>query len=1667
MSWWSDIQSTLGPLAKSLTGGGSYLSEEERKKQDEFTAKVKGYLSDVDKQISKVPLVDKAQAATKTTADLLLKGAVMLNDKVISPYITRPVSTVGLLTDPNSPLYKKGQFEEGFQFKDIISAYDRSKKVSLFQAMTKSTLVPALNPISDAILSTNGINLDEVNLWDDESIKKNFTDNAVGRWYTGVGDFISGTAVTLGAGKVVATAAKVKVAQPLGLYTKTKTVEELAADMETGILYAKTNGVQGTQTVSGSHAVLLAETKDWGVIEDLVTKYSTNERLIPIIHDTMDADVVKDLLLADKGNIAALERLAATASHKLFDIADVKSQIKNKVIQTGKVYLPEGPAVPRIKKAFDDAIASDPQFVKIRDAFFDPDYNLTIGGKAFMPKDPVIGAGALIKAQEAVRGAKTAIRNREYAGPTQFFETVLGETAGGWVMKGVRLVGRGTESLPTGFVSFSGLRPLQARTELNGFLNNLKLFRDGNRMIETSPGTFEKASVVRKRFDDEYMSTLGADSITQANALKSIDSQIGMLLAYEHKIYNTEEIAEYVATYQRNVSTGIQSARQNGFGIGHDGNVTLIDPQTVRQLQDSYRFTPWDDIERELDITRSSNAVSSLGKRSQRTAQEVFRELNQIWTFDVLARPSYAFKQSLFEPMISAGLSQGIGFVLKDLAKEGLTMAAKNTANFTATLALRIKNKPELRAVNKVVKDKAELHASAVRLKETAQASYEELLSEASPATKKQHLAAARRELKIAGEVLDEVELSLRAAMVPYGIKEAIPSVSTLERRIAFLKTQPGARAKAADIAEAKAAISNYRKAIAKLATNKKAILAADNAVEAAYNKIDDALQELGEAKMRQADVFGKSEKFKKRYYGKETSMVMLDNGEYVDIDSFIQETASGTNPFTAGYRAETQNARTAQINYMGEASVGQGTKLIKRKMPMSKIGVGDELYFEELAYIANRQYRGDALMDLIFQEKSFKEILKWAKSDAGRSYLRMMDVYDDKQIPSYLADKIALVQRMYPSYEARAAIVQGEISSAQLQKFLAPYADELYDITPSNHNYLASSFGVGAVGKVTKGFNEFTSAIFTKLASVENPIRATMFNKIATDKLVQKANYLESQGIKMTTSRFNALRQSSAREALQEMEKTLYTINNPNRFLNSLRLITAFPGANANAFMRYGRLAAQNPVRATAFVSGYGRAFETFGVDENGNPTDDINKMTHLIVPGAKEILGADKDVTLSAQSLGFLINRPSPSFVTSLSIGKAMESFPTAEDDLEEFLTVGGVNYYKVLYPYGPPTSVTDAFTPPWYKNLRNGLVGPEGQKDFLSSWKSVYNYHAMMVEMGIENEMPSDAQIRDEVKGLFRAKFFSTFASPFAGIPYKIDTNPMALTSNLYYKLIEKYKLQGMETQAARDAAGEEMITLLGPKFMLDRVTFTGSNRTFNSPATIEAYERVFEDNTSLVQKLAEIEPGQIGLVSLLTADLDYDPNTQSNNILKLLSNPDKTLPGTSKRINTLKLTPQEIETERLKQRTWNTYSAVKEALEAKITDGKTLRAHPELKNALEGFVEGYLKTQSQAWYDEYKLSASGDTSYKYARALSLIVNDPTFKYESRFQKDVETFMKARSMFAKAYQSLPDYDSRKSDVLDAYNSWIEIFSGQWDSRLQTIVKRYFDNDTLKVVE
>jgi hypothetical protein len=1657
-SWDGFLKGLSGiPAAfKAVTGGSPYLSDEEREKERVLYDTIQDALAKVS---SGTPEIVKKGAGV--TGDVLLRLATGLNEKAISPYF-RGISTASLLLDPESPLYKKGQYEEGFQFKDVETAWRRSQKVSTGQALAKSGLIPG----AKTILSTGNIDIDEVNLWNDESIQANFVDNAVGRWFTGLTDFTVGTAALGGAGRVIQIPAKFGLGKA-GLYTKTKTIDELAADMDAGVQYAKTNGAAGKQTISGNHAAVLAESKDWGLITNLVSKYSTNEKLIPLIHEASDSEAVKDLLLADKGFPPALERLAVTAPDKLFDVSDTSSLLQAKFLQTGKSYTPDEVASPRLKAAFDAAIKREPQFEKIRDAFFDPGYNLTPGGRAFRPLEPVIGKGMAIAAGEKIRAIRGATTLREFDNFSDIFETTVGKGLGRIAISFVKFAPRGISPRfkPTGFVTFSGMRPLDGRVELNAFLDNIKLFRNGDDTIEiAADGTKARVADVRREFENMYMRSRGGNEV---QVMDEIDAKIGRLIAYKAGVYNDKEINAYISKYRSNINEGLDGVKRNGYGIGHDGRQILPNPETIRQMVESYRFTPWDAIEGAFIDASKRSLKSRAPQAASALGEQIFRDLNRLWTFDVLVRPMYIIKQSLGEPLISATISQGMSFLLKDMTYTGMN-ALRNSVMWTLEKSSKIANSRQRKAVDKVVLAKQEQYSRASEIKDRAQASLEDLLSgSTSPATKTQHLAAAREALKTSSALLDEIELDLRAAMKPFGEVEAIPSMTTLQRRIAFIEAKALSPANAKEVVKAKKAIKEYQNKINKLTTNKKEIIDADNKVADAYKNIDNILTELGTALKDQANVWGKSAKFKKRWFAAEAQYRMLDNGEYISIDSFTGANA----PFGAAIRQEISNARTAELNMLGEYSVGTIAKLVQRKVPTDTIKLSDPEYFEELAYVANRTMRGDPLIDLILANKPIDELTKWALSSEGIRYLRAFDITEKSQINSYLADKVALVNRTFPSYEARSAILKREVTGQELQSMLANYTDELFDVVPGNFNYGSANLGgANAYRQLSNKVDTLTNAAFQFLSKPENPIRRAFFEKVATDVVARKASELAAQGIKITPNQLNALRQSAGREALEELEKTFYTTRRQRRLLYNARAAVAFPNASANAFYRYGRLLANNPIRSTQFASNYGRGFQTFGVDENGNPTKDINEITHLIVPGTKEMgLGyMDQGIALNARSLGFMLNQFSPSWFGALSVGKIMQAFPSTEDDIRKIMDSSGMYSFDTVFPYGAPTDATKAFQPPWANALWNFVGSPENKKDFQNSWSSVYNYNAMMFEMGIIDKFPSDKEILQQTYGLWKDKFLSSFIS-LAGVPYKTETDPMRGTTNLFYKLKDKYAAQGYSQQESRDLAGDEMLRLLGPKFMIDRVTFSASQKELNIAPTYEAYKRVFEDNDELVGKLASIDKDDIGLVSLLTGDIARTQDNKSTNIINILSDPDLILPGTSKRINDFKLTPQEAEVERIKQRTWNDYNLIKEALEAKITDGRTLRAHPELKIVLDRLVETQLKDQSQAWYDQYQLAASGDTSYKYARALSLIANDKKAMAEYgniQYFKDISLFMKARDTFAKFYQSLPDYDPRKSIIRENYNEWIANTAEQWDPNLEIIIKQYFEDDSLKVV-
>jgi len=1625
------------------------------------------------KQLSALGLEQEAQNIVKenlkysvkdqaVSNDLVLKAGVKLHDEVISPYITRPIATGALLTDFDSPLYSKDEFEKGFQLSDITEAYNRSAEVSLGQAITKSDLTP-IKPIANVVFDKGGIDLDEVDLWNDDDIQRAFVDNTVGRWFTGPIDFLASNAAITKAFGVAAKTGNLG-ARKAGLTTRGRNLSQVEKDIDDGILFTQSDAASGRQTSIGNDVNKLASTSNIDEVSTILTKYTNNENLFGPIQRATDPNTIKDLILADKGYLPALDRLSKNAPADLYEIADMNSMMKARRIEEGKPLEFSDEAWSRMNAAFDDAINRIPEYKFIKDSLLDPATG-TSGkfAKDYVPMEPVLGKGAFIKTRDKLQNLKASAITRDFTRLGGMEERILGGSLNGPITRVVRFVG--TEK-PLGFVTYSGSRPLDGLKELDAFFDDIDLFTNGANLINVTPKTKITAGEFRTQVKSKFANA--QTNIERNNVLDELEDQMGLILAYTKGFVDTRTIRTFTQEIKNQVFGATNSIAQKGYAMDAQGQRVITDAQTQRQLIESRRMAPWGLIERELNSAIKQRKFETKVYQANDAIKFVYETFNKYWSIDVLARPSYIPKNSLFEPILSATLAHGNKFITDNIPNMSKNFIKNNKNRFLGQ-ANRILNKKQFNAVDKAVTDISKQLDEAIdsldRL--TAEAALylepEKYAVKLSPKTIRDNKALIMKDLKAASKLVDDIEFELRDAVRPFGEQSAVPTIASLERRVKFLETEVPNNARfGADIANAKAAITKAKGSIHTLAPDAKEILAANKEIANQYKVIDDILNGLGSARRAQADVYLKDAAYKKRYYGKPVQYREIE-GRWVPIESLFAE-----NKFGAAFSEEFSNSRTVAANYLGQIGIGVRSNLTLRRGPSTVTFVNDPIYFDELAYFANRSLRGDKLVDRILAGQAEKELVEWGLSKEGQVYFKQFGETTPSVILDTVRDRLGLVKRYLPNVEAQALVLSKEVNSAELAKILSGDLNRLSPIHPLDFNiHVASEFGYRTLDKIEGAINNGASRIFGLLTRPENPIRWAAADRFFPDAVAKKANELTEQGFtfinKDGTFNFNkleVLRSAARREALEMNEKTFYTIRRQNRALYAARLATAFPTASLNAFYRYGRFALKNPERVGQFLYNYQSAFRSFGVDQYGNPTDDPMKATHLVVPATKEMgLFGGKGIRLNARSIGFLLNYPSPSIFSSVAVSEIYKRKPQAEDLMKSWL---GSNY-DVLFPYGPQTDWKSSLVPRWAKDAWFYFNGPEGNADFLNSWKDVHNYYMTLDDLGIM-KYPGDETVYRDTRKNFAVKANWAFASIF-GAPAKVDTNPMALYEEAYNLLVNKYRVIANNEKLARELAGAELTAKLGPNFPLDRVSFKGSSANAYIQPNYESYKRVFEDSTGLAETLAKQNPELVGLLAL-----DVDPSKEEFNlsIYRILNDPKTKLPDGSI-LNDIKLTPKQEEERRQINRGWALYNQLTDTLEAeaKRRDNKSLRSHPELLEARRIVAGDLIRKQSESWWKEYNDPQRGDKSFRYAYALNTVINNDEWmnKYgNTKLWNDVKEFMTIRNTVVEVYKGMPDRSVQKSSVKKNYIAFIDERMKAWHPKLQELINRNFEEDNMK---
>lgn len=1628
--------------------------------------------------------------ATAKVVDPVLIASEKAEKYVFSPIIARPIATSFLLTDPNSPLYKSDELQKGFQLTDIVDAYNRTEKVSLGIASTKSLINPLLG-LQRLALAAGDVDIEGIDLWNDEDIQKNFTDNVVGKWVTGTTDFIYKNVAIQGAFSGLSAAAKAG-AYKAGLNTKFRVGDieampkfEQAADDH--INFIRSGGTQGQRTVFGQDVEDLAATDNIVDIVRITKKHSLNPRLPDLIRQTKDPAFVRDLILADKGYEPAILRLMDSGNaDDLWYISNATAQVQNDFALTGRIPTYTAEQRARWMQSFDDAIKKDPKKKSIYDAFLKEEVNPETGnlelsptffGRNYKPMEPVVGKAGYAATRSKAGKIKTAIAERDFSKMGGVTQTVLGSNIiGGPVTVLMRTFGT---YMPKGLVTNSGLRPLNGVDELMSVFDDIPLFTRGDRVITTHTMEQMTVSDYRRQLIDKFVSA--PNDGARAAVIDAANKEIARTLAFTRGYYDTVVIDGFVDDLMENVYSVHGALREHAHTIDPSGARIAVNAETQRKLIDSMPMLPFGKLDKH--IARASRAEKNIvagtvqkatGKTTDAIAA-VFNTGNKLFSIAQLYRFSYIPKNSVFEPMLAATLDAGMNFV-RPMATTAAASVIRNTSNFLMRNIAKSKTllPSAKKEIQREVKALSDQYNIALNYRDDVYAQYQRFFSDTpgvSPRTKADWADDVAADLRAAEREVAAIEAKLNKYTMDFGKKSKsdIPTIYNLKARIETVRKY-GAGKYGADV---KAAEFTLTKAVQNINTMAPQLVAQEAKIAQAYSALGKILDEIKPKLKEQADLFSvvDNKYVSKPLFPDETTIRLYD-GTTLTIPSF-------TNPkyLGAGYLSEIANNSTRTLELLGnKATVGK-INLIMRSSARTTTNQASPLYFPELAYIVNNHMRGDILVDQILQGASREQLMAgWAKTQQARSYADTMGRdYDD--IANIIDESMAYVNKYLPTQEARTLAALGQVTENQLRKVLADKLDQMAPIEPLDVNYgtpttLSANFA--------QNFDALLAAAWKGLLKTENLIREVWATPQHARLTTEKLNLLRAQGQPVTLATAMSVRQAAAAELVDGISRVFYTIPRQHRALYLARYGLVFPNAAASGIYRYTGFAARKPRRVAGFLNSYYSLYNTFGVDKNGNPVEDPKDAEYIMIPGSKDLgLNKGKGIMLSVRATNYLVNLPGPNWMVPYPVAQIYKDKPNAEEQLKEFVnkTIGKIpGYsYEELFPYGLETKASEqlvrTFTPAWYRSWKTQFSEDKTNAAWMATWNSEAQRQWILYEMNL-GPMPTEKTILKGAKDIYKRKAFNQFWSIF-GTAQVIETVPTRLFSDYYSLLTDKYRAQGLPEEEAQTRAEKDFQAQMrlagGDKFPIDRLFASYKNRNVYITPSVEAYNRIWEDYSGLAKKLANISPD---VVALMTADL---PKGYSPQVNKFLNDPNATLPG-GDYLNERLLTPEQVEKRLELSRFWKAYIDQKEVYNTAAQ--KALKDPTATYRSIPEFVEGMkqrvkqLSEASEIWKNDYNLNASeGESAWKWSQALYVITKPNADGTPNKFMKEfgntqfwthAEAFVKARDSYSKAYQDAPT--GSKGAIKAKWIEQLEKTLPLWDPVLQRVISRYFISDNLR---
>lgn len=1705
MPLWEDFTNSIKGAIKSIgqlpgavigtvAQSGAQLGVAQTFKGDPAAAAVAGIAAGTgtQKALQKAGLSTTDKNVAKALDPVIIAGQ-KAEEYVFSPIFARPLSTVNLLSDPSSRLYKAGEYGKGFQPSDIIDAYNRSEKVPLGVSILKNKIIP-LAAFQNEILRSGGIDVENIDLWDDAQIKKNFQDNTLGRWVTGGNDFlIKNIAITKGIG--IAAAGVRAAALKAGLNTRFRAGDvnamPVAEDLiNQHIAFRRSGGKEGNLTTFGQDVEDLAASENIIDIQRIVKPHSLNPRIAILIKDTKDPDFVRDLILADKGYAPAVFRLSAAGMRDdLWVLGDGNLVIQGNYATTGQLPKITYENSSRVLGAYDDAIKKNPKHQEIYDAFLKEVEDPTTGivsveprffGRNYKPAEPVLGREGFIAARSRSGKIKTAIVQRDFSNVGGYTQTVLGSKyLNGPTTVLIRTFGT---MMPKGFITNSGVRPLNGIDELIATFDDVPLFTRGDKMIVNHEGTPMTVSQYRLETIDKFVAAKTDGE--RAAMINNLNVELVRTIAFTRGFTDTDLIDSFVGNLLENVYSLHGNLSRMGTALDPTGVRIQVSPKVQAQLANSMPTLPFGEFDRmiarasRLEKNVVTGRVQAVGGATRDTVRGVFELGNKAFTISALYRFSYIPKNSIFEPMLAGIMAGGTEFVTtmfgpaaKQIIQNGANLVMRNVEK-SKTILPSAKNE-----IQKEIKALSQQYNIAVNNRDIVYAQYERFFADVpgvSPSTKLQYADEVKADLRAAEKMVDFIEVKLNKYTVEYGKPIDVPSLYNLRRRVQTLKDLPtearlGERY-ASEIRNAEILIAKASQTINTLSPQMNTL---DTAIAAAYKKINDSLEALGPKVKKRGEIFSVAEgRYQKKPLLPETERYVLSNGQVLELPSMRNPNYLGD-----GYFSEISSTSTRTIEVLGNKATVAKFNTIFRNGPQTITNVADPLYFDELAYVVNNFMRGDALVDQVLAGASRETLLAWAASNRGTSYARSMGRPVD-QLTDMVDEAFSYVNRYLPTKEAQLIASAGPVKKTDLEQALSDKLNQMVGIQPLDVPY---GNPTNAIKSVNLAIDTAMARAWKTLLLPENLVREVYGTIDFRRRMTEKLNMLVAQGQDVTLSTGLALRQSVAAEMVENINKTFYTIPRQQRGLYLARALATFPNAAASGIYRYGGFAVKQPARIGGFLNSYYGLYNSFGVDKFGNPVENPMEAEYLLVPGTKEMgLNDGKGIILPSRGTNFIANLPSPSYLVPLAVGRALSWKVSTEDEIKKTIneTVGRIPGYSYdeLFPFGIETKlgkqVVRTFTPAWARNLKIAMSQEKTDEMWMNSLLSEYTRQKILFDMEL-GPVPTEKSVREGTKSIYLRKARTQFFS-ILGTPQYVESRPDALFSDYYYMLVDKYKAKTdpktgkplTEMQASKLAEDEfqKQMRLAGDAdFPMDRLYSKARDKVAYFPPTQAAYSRVYENFSGLAKQLERLDPS---LVGLMTSDLPRDYNIQ---VSKFLNDPNTTLPGGTVLNSQLK-TPQMVEDELTKSRLWKAYTTYKDELNiaAKAADYSSYLSVPEARDALRDYAET-LGAISPQWFIEYGGGgATKNNAYLQSSGLKTILNNKDFMKQfgnTQFWTHARAFIDYRESFGKARLDAPS--GYKGKVEEQWKLYLEESLPLWDPTLQKIITRYFVNDDLTIKE